>query len=73
MGCHSLLQEIFNAGIEAGFPALQADSLLAEPPGELKDNVKGMRRQTVDKRKILAKETYRIVFQNVQRTLRMQH
>ena len=30
VGCHSLLQ-----GIKPGSPALQADSLLSEPPGNL--------------------------------------
>ena len=43
-----------NPGIDTEFPALQADSLPAEPLG---DNVEGMRRQTVDKREILAEES----------------
>ena len=35
VGSHSLLQEIFpDPGIEPGSPALQADSLLSEPPGK---------------------------------------
>ena len=34
-GCHPLLQGIFsNPGIEPGSPALQADTLLSEPPGK---------------------------------------
>ena len=43
-----------NPGIDTEFPALQADSLPAEPLG---DNVEGMRRQTVDKREVLAEES----------------
>ena len=31
-----------NSGIEAGSPALQADSLLSEPPGESQNKVKTM-------------------------------
>ena len=38
MGCHSLLQGIFpNLGIKARSPALQADSLPAEPQGKSKN------------------------------------
>ena len=34
VGCHFLLQgDLPNPGIEPGSPALQADSLLSEPPG----------------------------------------
>ena len=33
MGCHFLLQNLPNPGIEPGSPALQADSLPPEPPG----------------------------------------
>ena len=34
MGCHFLLQGIFpTQGIEPGSPALWADALLSEPPG----------------------------------------
>ena len=32
VGCLGLLQGIFDPGIEPGSPALQADSLLSEPP-----------------------------------------
>jgi len=36
VGCHSLLQgNPPNPEIEPGSPALQADSLLSEPPGKL--------------------------------------
>ena len=35
MGSHCPLQGIFPTGIKPRFPALQADSLLSEPPGEL--------------------------------------
>ena len=35
VGCHSLLQETFpTQGTEPRSPALQADSLLSEPPGK---------------------------------------
>ena len=35
VGCHSLLQGIFpTQGLNPGSPILQADSLLAEPPGK---------------------------------------
>ena len=34
VGCHALLQGIFPAEIEHRSPALQADSLLSEPPGK---------------------------------------
>ena len=34
VSCHSLLQGIFPPGIEPDSPALQADSLLPEPPGK---------------------------------------
>ena len=37
MGCHFLLQGgLPNPGIELKSPALQADSLLSEPPGKLR-------------------------------------
>ena len=37
MGCHFLLQGgLPNPGIELESPALQADSLLSEPPGKLR-------------------------------------
>ena len=38
MGCQSLLQgtQVPNLGIEPGFPALQADSLLSKPTCKLK-------------------------------------
>ena len=35
MGCHSLLQGIFPIQGLIGSPALQADSSLSEPPGNL--------------------------------------
>ena len=36
MDCHALLQGILpDPGIEPGSPALQADSLPSEPPGEM--------------------------------------
>ena len=31
-------RELPDAGIKCGFPVLQADSLLTEPPGKLKNN-----------------------------------
>ena len=34
VGCHFLLQGLPNPRIEPGSPALQADSLLSEPPGK---------------------------------------
>ena len=35
MGCHAHLQgDLPDPGIEPGSPALQADSLLSEPPGK---------------------------------------
>ena len=34
VGCHSLLQDLPDPGIELGSPALQADSLPSEPPGK---------------------------------------
>ena len=35
VGCHSLLQDLPDPGIEPGSPALQADSLLSEPLAQL--------------------------------------
>ena len=36
-GCHALLQYLPNPGIKPRSPALQADSLLSEPPGKPKN------------------------------------
>ena len=38
MGSHSLLRDLPNQGIEPRSPALQADSVLSEPPGK-PDNI----------------------------------
>ena len=37
VGCYALLQDLPNPGIEPRSPALQADSLLSEPPGKPKN------------------------------------
>ena len=42
VGCHALLPEdLPNPGIEPGSPALQADSLLSEPPGKAMKGIRG--------------------------------
>ena len=41
VGCHALPGDLPNPGIEPGYPALQADSLLSEPPGNPMKGIRG--------------------------------
>ena len=41
VGCHALPGDLPSPGIEPGYPALQADSLLSEPPGNPMKGIRG--------------------------------